>query len=46
MNKEVEILWNGIVHYRRLEEDPDVTEVAEQIKKGNTLYSIRKSKGV
>ena len=46
MKKEVEILWNGIVHYRRLEGDPVITEVAELIKKGNSLYSIRKSKKV
>jgi hypothetical protein len=41
MKKEVEILWKGIVHYRRPEGDPDVTEVARLIEKGNTLCSIQ-----
>ena len=41
MEREVEILWKGIVHYRRPEGDPDVTEVARLIEKGNTLYSIQ-----
>lgn len=43
MRKEVEILWNGKVHYRRLEGDPIITEIEEPAKKGNTLYSMRKS---
>jgi len=38
----IEILWNGIVHYRRPDNHPDVAEALEPIKKGNTLYSIRK----
>ena len=37
----IEILWDGIVHYRRPNDHPDVKEAEELIKKGNTLYSIR-----
>lgn len=42
MKNRVEILWNDIVHYRRPEGDPTVIEAEELIKKGNTLYSIRR----
>jgi hypothetical protein len=42
MKEEVEILWKGIVHYRRSKGDPVVNETEELIKKGNTLYSIRR----
>jgi hypothetical protein len=41
--KIVEILWNGIVHYRRPEGHPDVLEAEKLIAKGNTLYSIRRT---
>ena len=40
--EEVEILWSGIVHYRRPEGDPTVIKAEELIKKGNTLYSIQR----
>ena len=42
MKKEVEILWNGKVHYRRLEGDQDITKAVQLIKNGNTLCSVRK----
>ena len=42
MSEGVEILWCGVVHYRRPEGDPTVTEAEELIEKGNTMYSIRK----
>ncbi len=38
----IEILCDGIVHYMRPDNHPDVDEARELIKKGNTLYSIRK----
>ena len=36
----IEILCDGVVHYRRPNDHPDVQEAKELIKKGNTLYSI------
>ena len=36
-----EILWNGIVHYRRPDDHPDVKEAEEYIENNDTLYSIR-----
>ncbi len=41
----IEILCDGIVHYRRPDNHPDVAEARELIKKGCTLYSIRKVTG-
>ncbi len=38
----IEILWDGIVHYIRPDDHPDVAEARELIKRGCTLYSIRK----
>ena len=37
----IEILCDGIVHYRRPNDHKDVQEAKDLIKKGNTLYSIR-----
>ena len=39
----VEILWRGVVHYRRPEGDTTVIEAEELIEKGSTLYSLRRS---
>ena len=41
----IEILLNGIVHYRRPADHPDIKEVEGLIAKGNTRYSIRKGEG-
>ncbi len=37
----VEVLWNGLIRYRRPKGHPDVVEAEKLIEKGNTLYSIR-----
>lgn len=42
----IEILWKGIVHYRRPNNHPDVVEAVRLIEKqkilyGESLYSIR-----
>lgn len=38
----IEILCDGVVHYRRPDDHPDVQEAKDLIEKGDTLYSIKK----
>ena len=42
----MEIVWDGIVHYRRPNDHPDLIEIQKEIEKqkrlyGKSMYSIR-----